>query len=271
MIFAQQGSVWFDIDAFAKTGLVDHGFSTRLGGTSLHPYGKLNLGLYTDDKKEYVRKNRIDFLHSFGYAPTQVFSTHQVHGVHVCVGEKGDAETYLTKEAEREDADAAITNVPGCVLFTTFADCMPILFLDPVHKAIGVAHAGWRGTLANIAEKTVQALKKSYGSQEKDILVALGPAIALESFEVGREVIEAASSVFHVKDKVLKRTQDINKAYFNLRRANSILLERAGIERKHIFHCNHDTYAENTLFFSHRRSRTGKTGRMGAMIVLKEK
>ena len=168
--------------ARAMAGLprIVQGFTTRLGGVSAKPYDTLNLGAYVGDAREQVEANRQRVWTDLGFAETQIALAEQVHGDGVAVV------TEPTGSAPLPGVDALVTNVTNVLLMLFFADCVPIYVVDPVHKAIGLAHAGWRGTAANVAGKTVQTLTEQFGSQPSVCLAAIGPCIGGDSYEVGR-------------------------------------------------------------------------------------
>ena len=189
------GLVWVEADALAAQSGIVHAFSTRHGGRSDFPYQSLNLGLHTKDDIMTVRANRDRFVTNFGISPSEVVSLHFIHSNKVLVaGEKDGGCGFHSASDALGDADGMITNVPRRALFVTYADCVPVLFYDPAHQAIGACHAGWRGTVAGIAMETVRAMQENYGTDPEDLLVAVGPAIDPEHFEVGKEVVDAVRS-----------------------------------------------------------------------------
>ena len=199
--------VWFGTFAhFDQLGL-KHGISTRIGGFSKAPYASLNLGFKTNDEADIVRMNRRLFCEAVGVDIKRLVTAQQVHGerIHRVTGEdagKG-AENHDIAIA---DTDALITDVPGMSLMLFFADCVPVLIFDPVRRAIGVSHAGWKGTVSKIAQKTVLAMKDNFGCLPQDCLVAIGPSIGPCCYEVDETVINALQQNFpNWEDLVIPR------------------------------------------------------------------
>ncbi|MCU0433853.1 MAG: peptidoglycan editing factor PgeF [Bacteroidia bacterium] len=223
-----------------------HGFSTRHGGVSQAPYQSLNLG-GSEDIPEHIEQNRTLFLQSLGLENTPVAWMRQVHGADVCVAQPGP-----------QTCDALVTNQKNIVLAVSTADCYPLLLHDPVNHVIGAAHAGWRGTLAHIAEETVKEMCR-LGASHKHIRAAIGPGICGQKYEVSEEVIEQfryagfPHSIHHHR-------------LLDLARANSFVLEECGIHPENIDVLNRCSTESD--FFSFRRDN-GKTGRMWSVIVLK--
>lgn len=233
---------------------VPHGFSTRVGGVSEGPYRSLNIGQTTKDAPSRVHENRQRLAREVGVPLVRTLS--MVHGNHVV---RVDRNPPVVREG-----DACITDRPGVPMMITTADCVPIFFHDPVRGAVGLAHAGWRGTVAGIAAETVAAMAREYGSQAGDLQVAVGPAIGPCCFEVDDDVAEPFRQRFPGKDLVATR---VNKFTVDLWRANLRVLLEAGVAEERIRISRVCTSCREDLFFSYRRDRT-VTGRMAALIAL---
>jgi polyphenol oxidase len=234
---------------------VPHAFTTRQGGVSEGYYSSLNLGLSTGDDASNVEKNRALILEQFGVNTNQVSALEQVHG-----------NTVVTAEAAwyKFSADAQVTNNPDSFLVMGMADCLPILFYDPVQQAIGAAHAGWRGTSLNIAGNVVEKMQREYGSSPADIRVALGPAICRQNYQVGQEVFESFIKA-DFPDTIFD--PDGLKYRLDLVAANTFVLEQAGIKSHNIEALNLCTLADAERFYSHRRDGQ-KRGSHWAVIKL---
>lgn len=219
-----------------------HAFSTRLGGVSTGVYQSLNLGLSTGDKKTNVMQNRERFLHAFGTDINHVSVLSQVHSARVVTASAGWYE---------HEADAHMTDNPALTLVINTADCVPILFYDPLKHVVAAAHAGWRGTVAGIATKTVQALTKTYGSDAKHLHVAIGPCIQGACYQVGHEVMQA------FKDAAFPEKyyppDDEGRYRLDLRGANQYCLAQAGVQSHNIYNAAYCTHCDATRFYSHRR------------------
>ncbi len=261
--------VWLEADALTQADGVAHAFSTRHGGCSAFPYTDLNLGLHTGDDLAAVRENRKRFMSHFDILSDEVVSLHFMHSNIVLRVEKADGgKGFLSADTALGDADGMITNVPHRALFVTFADCVPVLFYDPVKHAIGACHAGWRGTVAGICMETEKAMQQAYGCDPKDLLVAVGPAIDPDHFEVGQEVGEAVRAHSQCPERLLKARKN-GKYLFNIWQANVDQLLTVGVPRAHITVLDVSTFARDDLFFSHRRRLGDDVGRQAAFIMLK--
>lgn len=242
---------------FPHLGLVPHACSTRQGGVSNGIYDSLNLGLMSGDELELVEKNRQIFSHMLGIPIVQ--NLNMTHGTEV-VWVKSPAGMQRAHEG-----DACISNHPDVSLSLTTADCVPLFFHDPEARAIGLAHAGWRGTVNGIAARTVEAMCKELGASPQNLRVGLGPAISPCCFEVGPEVAEEYLKQFGPQTWIEPRE---SKWHIDLHQANRIWLERAGIQAEHIRSCPLCTCCRADLFYSWRREN-GKTGRLLSAIGLR--
>lgn len=238
---------------------VAHGVFTRLGGVSEGMYASLNLSRSTGDSAEAVQANRDRMNGVFGLAYADTLTAWLVHGNGVRVisaADRGQNDVH---------ADAMVTNTPGLALTLRFADCVPVLFHDPVQRVIGIAHAGWRGYVCGVLAATVQTLQQAYGCRPQDILACVGPSIGPTAFEVGDDVaaqIQACVSA-PVIDKDPSRPEQ--KPRVNLWRAAESQLKDAGVEQVEI--ANICTASNTHEWFSH-RAEQGKTGRFGALLML---
>lgn len=263
------GLVWVEADALAAEPDILHAFSTRHGGHSHFPYQSLNLGLHTRDDIMTVRANRDRYVTNFGISPSEVVSLHFIHSNKVLeVGATDGGKGFHSPADALGDADGMITNVPRRALFVTYADCVPVLFYDPVHKAIGACHAGWRGTVAGIVMETLKAMQAAYGTKPEDVLCAVGPGIDPDHFEVGEEVAEAVRAHAVKPERLLKERAN-GKYLFNIWQANIDQLLTMGVPQTQITLVDLSTFARDDLFFSHRRRFGGEVGRQAAFIMLK--
>ncbi|MFN8611999.1 MAG: peptidoglycan editing factor PgeF [Vulcanimicrobiota bacterium] len=242
---------------FPHLGLVPHATSTRLGGVSQAPYDSLNLGLMSGDDLSLVEENRQIFSRMLGIPIVQNLS--MTHGVRVALL-RGPADMQ-----KPHDADACVTNHPEVSLSLTTADCVPIFFHDPEAGAVGLAHAGWRGTVNDIAAHTVEAMVKQLQSRPERIRVALGPAIATCCFEVGPEVAEEFHRRYGQTDWIEQRG---TRWHIDLHQANKVSLSQAGVKPEHIRVCPLCTCCRPDLFYSWRREN-GQTGRLLSAIGLR--
>jgi len=253
-----------------------HGISARLGGVSQTPYASLNMGLHVGDDPAAVRENRQRFLAMLGLKAARICTPEQVHGdVIDRVGTAEMGRGALEYADAIKGCDALITNEPGVPLMLCFADCTPILFIDPVHHAVGIAHGGWKGTVSRIAAKTVQRLADEFGTQPEDLLVGIGPSIGPECFEVGEEVADAFRDTFGAYEQVIISYGDNlpdgerPRPHVNLWEANRVQLLEAGVPAANIDVAGVCTCCQNKWYFSY-RAEQGRTGRLAAVIALQE-
>ncbi|MEN6357766.1 MAG: peptidoglycan editing factor PgeF [Armatimonadota bacterium] len=248
--------------------MVSHGFSTRIGGVSREPYNTLNLGLAVDDDPETVLANRRAFAGALDIDPERIVVPRQVHSNIVKVVTEADAGAGALDHATAiVDADALVTNVPNLPLALHFADCVCIYLLDPVNRAIGVVHAGWRGTVAKIVTAAVEAMNHEYGTGPGDIQAAISPSICRNCFVVGKDAAEEIFKAFPHDSRILSQSAT-DKWFADLKNANYILLRRAGVPGANIAISQECTSCNPEDFFSYRRD--GKTGRMGGWMSLRD-
>lgn len=246
--------------------MVAHGFSTRMGGVSREPYNTLNLGLTVDDDPQAVLANRRVFAGALCIDSERIVVPRQVHSDIVKVVTEADAGSGALDHATAiADADALITNAPNLPLALHFADCVCIFLLDPVNRAIGVVHAGWRGTVAKIVVAAVDAMKREYGSNPGDIQAAISPSIGRNCFVVGEDTALEFFKTFPHDSRILSQSST-DKWFADLKNANDILLRQAGVPSGNIAISQECTSCNADEFFSYRRD--GKTGRMGGWMSL---
>ena len=181
---------YLEFSLLRETGLVDHGFSTRLGGVSSGDFASLNLSFDRGDDPEAVRENFRRIGAAIGVRSEDMVLSQQTHTTNIRLVTEEDRGKGITKERDYTDVDGLVTNVPGICLVTSYADCVPLYFVDPVKKAIGLSHSGWRGTVGKIGRKTVEMMTEQFGSDPKDILAAVGPSVCVDCYEVSGDVIE---------------------------------------------------------------------------------
>lgn len=263
----QNGLVYYQSDVFSK-GIV-HGFSTRLGGVSDGDYTSCNLVSSRGDKVESVLENYRRFHEAVGSSATEFARNAQVHGDVIRLVEYGESmAVFCDKNSSFPPADGLMTRGKSVALWVYSADCVPILFYDPVEKAIAAVHAGWRGTASGIAKKTVEAMSRSFGSKAENLEVALGPSIGLCCFICRDDVKNAmesavGSEVTGFIAPVLEG--DEQKFSIDLQGINGLFLRKAGVKKiSQEVPC---TSCHPDLFWSHRKVGE-KRGSMGGMISL---
>ncbi len=266
----KEGVTFLTYPAFEKLPGFVHGFSTRLGGVSEGIYSSMNLSFTRGDKEEAVRENYRRISSALGFEPEDIVTSDQTHTANVRVIMEDDRGNGITRPRPYKDVDGMVTNVPGLVLATFYADCVPLYFIDPVHRAIGLAHSGWRGTAAGIGQETVKRMQENYGSCPEDIYGAIGPSICQECYEVSEDVIlefqkkfskEIWPSLFYKKEN--------GKYQLNLWEANRQIFLRSGILPEHISMPGICTCCNPEFLFSHRASK-GKRGNLAAFLGIKK-
>jgi purine-nucleoside/S-methyl-5'-thioadenosine phosphorylase / adenosine deaminase len=260
------GVTLHEFELFAgHSGLVA-GCSDRLGGVSKPPYNELNVGLHVGDDPGAVIENRRRVVEAVGADLDALVMPLQVHMGDVAVvtaADRGSGARSL--DGAIADTDAIVTDEPGVVLAVMLADCVPVIVFDPVTPAVGVAHAGWGGTVNHVTRNTVDALVQHYGSNPAGMLAGVGPSIGPASYEVGDDVAQRARDAFPAVD-VVRPTGD-GKYLFDLWESNVTDLVAAGIPRHSIEIAGIDTFANANRFFSHRRQ--APTGRFMALACLR--
>ncbi len=247
---------------------IRHFVSTRKGGFSKPPFDSLNLGLHVGDDPDHVLKNRKRLAATIGIPLNHFTLSEQVHSGNVSIISEESRGKGSAKNQDAVNAtDAMVTNVADICLVILVADCVPILFFDPVQRAIGVAHAGWKGTLQFIAQHAVRVMERTFSSLPQDILVGIGPSIGPCCYKVGPEIISRVETTFHTKKDYVVNESKSGEGYLDLWKANLTQLLQAGIERKNIEMAMTCTCHNPDIFFSYRHQK-GVTGRFGAGITL---
>jgi len=253
-------------EPLARSDGVIHAVSTRNGGVSAPPFAALNLGLHVPDRPECVLENRRRFCAALHVETSALAVPRQVHGSHVvAVGPEARGRGALDLSSAIPDADGLITSAPGVMLMAFSSDCPLLLLHDPARRAIGLLHAGWRGTVARIAEHGVRAMVSRFGTSADDLVACICPSIGPCCFEVKHDVVDAASAAgLPVATLVEQRRGTMS---FDLWRANEEQLVGAGVRRDSVTCSRLCTACRTDLFFSHRRER-GRPGRFAAAIML---
>jgi len=252
---------------------VSHGISTRHGGVSRAPYQSLNLGVRTDDNPECVRENQQRFLHAVGSPRGRTIFARLVHGREVSIFQQNDPGNWPVERAAVERAscqrdqtfrsDGVVSDVPGLRFLLTFADCVPLLFVDRRRGAVGAAHAGWRGTALGVGPAVICAMQSAFGSQARDLEVAIGPSIGPCCYTVGPEVATA----FHAAGSSAVFAEDAGRSTLDLWASNEEQLIGAGVRPESINNRRICTACTTDHFFSH-RAEGGVTGRFALCIGL---
>lgn len=258
-----------------ETGIVTHMVSTRLGGASRGMFSSMNYSYTRGDEKEAVDENYRRTARVFGVSADAFVCSDQTHTTNVRVVTASDGGKGVTRPKDYRDVDGLVTNVPGLILSTFYADCVPLLFVDPVHRAVGCSHSGWRGTVAEMGRVTVETMTREYGSRPADIVAAIGPSICQDCYEVSSDVAEQFEALFSQEKYRFADVEEIlykkgnGKYQLDLWKANEAVLLAAGILREHLSVTDICTCHNPDYLFSHRASN-GKRGNFGAFIMLKD-
>lgn len=257
------GVTYLSIPAFEGTGKATAVFSTRIGGVSQGHFASLNLGLQRGDEPRRVRENFRLFCSAAGLDMDRLALTAQTHTANVLPVTAAHCGRGLFYGGF-SDIDGLVTDEPQVFLTAFFADCVPLYFLDPVKGVCGIAHAGWRGTAARIAENTVSLMTRGYGCRPSDILAAVGPSVCAEHYEVSEQVAniiaegcKSQSAIYLHKDRW----------HADLKEANRAVLLGCGLADRHITLAGECTVCRPDRYYSHRRSGD-RRGSLCAVIGL---
>lgn len=243
--------VYFVFESFENTGLVNHCFSTRLGGVSEGALSSLNLR-FKYDKKENITENYKRICSAIGSDYRNTVFSHQVHKDEIYDAKASDRGKGLITEREIKEKDGLMTNVRGVVLVTFHADCTPLFFLDPVQRVIALSHSGWRGTALAIGAKTIEKMVKDYGCEKKNILCGIGPCIGGCCYQVDDAVKDVFDNSFGFSKDYFKNDNENGKYLFDLQGINKKILLEAGIPQNNIETADLCTKCNSDLFYSHR-------------------
>ncbi len=256
-----------------ELGVVDHLFSTRLGGVSKGCFESMNLSYTRGDEKEAVDENycRIAEIMGHGHSRKDFVSTFQTHTTNVRVISEEDRGKGPFTDRDYTDVDGLITNVPGIILSTFHADCPPVYIIDPVKKAIGLVHSGWKGTKGEISANAIKLMHANYGTDPSDLVCAVGPSICGPCYEIGMDVAEQFISSFSQEEiDKYKLLVPFPKEKFRLYLWNVIKLTliKSGVKEENILITDICTRCNPNLLFSHRIHHE-KRGNLAAFLALK--
>ena len=264
----RHGVPYFIFKILEKEGVI-HGFSTRLGGVSEGCFSSMNLSFSRGDHEESVRKNYERIGKAIGFSPERLVFSDQIHESAIHKVTKEDIGKGYTSPKLLGN-DGLVTNEKGIPLVTFYADCVPIFFYDPKKQVIGMAHSGWRGTVARIGAKMIEIMKDSYGSKEEDILAVIAPSICQDCYEISQDVARQFQQEFKEFEEESYLRDDRNgKYHLNLWKVNELLLLKAGVKKEHLAITDVCTCCNKELLFSHRASQ-GKRGNLAGFMMLSE-
>lgn len=274
-------------DQLSEIACIKHMFSTRFGGVSKGDCATLNFSFARGDDPQAVLENYARVAEVFGTDKDHFVTTDQTHTTNIRIVTKEDAGKGVTTARDYQDIDGLITDQKEIVLTCFFADCVPLYFVDPIKKVIGLAHSGWRGTVAGIGACMVKRMKEEFGCDPKDIKAAIGPSICQECYEISDEVAkqfkedfwatqqvnffckETYEKGFYPHSELIKEGRGKGKYQLDLWLANMIVLRHAGICAENIEVTDICTCCNAPYLFSH-RATNGKRGNLAAFLMLSE-
>lgn len=264
------GVAFLEYHALNQFSWLKNAFSTRLGGVSTQHYSSMNLSFTQGDNKENVLENFKRFGDAIGVLTEQMVYSHQTHTNHVMRVTKEHLGMGILRERSFSDIDGLVTNEAGVCLVTSYADCVPLYFVDPVHRAIGLSHSGWRGTVSDICQQTVQLMEREFGTKPTDLTACIGPSICMDCYEVSADVALQFANKYskeECQDILLMKSNE--KYQLNLHMANYYNMVHAGILPGNISLPDVCTCCNPQILHSHRASQ-GKRGGLCAFLEIME-
>lgn len=269
-LMEREGVPFLQYRILQKEAAVVHGFSTRLGGVSSGDSASMNLSFNRDKSRSAVEENYRRIGKAVGFKPEQAVASHQTHTTNIRLATEQDKGKGVTRPADYTDVDGFITDTPGIMLVTSYADCVPLYFYDKKNQAIGLSHSGWRGTVNRMGKVTLQRMKDAFGTRPEDVICCIGPSICQDCYEVSADVIGQFQESFDEKDlNALYYRKENGKYQLNLWEANHRILLQEGVPEEQIAMPDICTCCNPELLFSHRASK-GRRGNLSAFLMLKE-
>lgn len=253
-------------DKLEAAGMVKHCFTTRAGGVSENIFSTMNLSFTRGDDKDSVMENYRRIASTLRERIESFVCSDQTHTTNVLRVGKEQCGIGVTREKPYTDVDGLITNEPGVVLATFYADCVPLYFVDTKNKAIGLSHSGWKGTVGRMGQATLQLMVEEFGTNPTDVVAAIGPSICQDCYEVSEDVAEQFADEFRNHQDEILINKGKGKYLLDLWKANEIVLTEAGVKKDNIAVTNICTCCNPALLFSHRASQ-GKRGNLGGVYV----
>ncbi len=260
--------LYYTFPALDRVPFVRHAVSTRLGGVSEGIYESMNLSFGRGDDPVRVRENFDRLCGAIGVETERIVLSRQEHHTFIRNVTAGDCGKGITRERDYDDFDGLLTDEPGVVLCTQYADCVPLLFADPIKRVVGTSHSGWKGTVAEMGRVTVERMVSDYGCRREDIVAGIGPSIGPCCFEVDEPVYErfAAMRVF---EGSCVRPMPQGKFLIDMWQVNRRILLAAGLRDEHISVTDLCTRCSPDVFWSH-RATAGVRGSLAALISIAE-
>lgn len=255
-------------NSLSEIDFINHAFSTRLGGVSTDEFTSMNLAFNRGDSPENVTENYKRFCKSAGFDYESLTASSQDHHTFVRAVTKENVGIGIYKPKDIESVDALITNEPGVTLVTYYADCTPLFFVDTKQKAIGLAHAGWRGTVGRIGDNVVKKMQSLYCTDPSDIKAAIGPAISVCCYEVDKPCADNFLALDELDSTKFVFPKGNGKFMIDLLETNRQILVHAGVKNENITVSDVCTNCNSELLWSHRATK-GHRGTMSAFMCIK--
>lgn len=254
-------------NSLSEINFINHAFSTRLGGVSVGEFTSMNMAFNRGDNPESVTENYKRICKSAGFDFDSLTASAQDHNTFVRAVTSENKGVGIYKPRDLQSVDALITNEKGVTLVTYYADCTPLFFVDIKQKAIGLAHAGWRGTVGRIGEKVVKKMTELYGTNPDDIVAAIGPAISVCCYEVDKPCADNFYALSDLDSSRFVFPKDNGKYMIDLLETNRQILVAAGVKNENITVSDVCTNCNSELLWSHRATK-GKRGTMSAFMCI---
>ena len=269
-VHEKDGVCFLTFQSLEKETWLAHAFSTRLGGVSTGTESTMNLGFSREENRDNVMENFRRFGKASGMPISHMVMSYQTHTPNIRRMSAGDIGKGFFRDRDYADVDGMITNERGICLVTSFADCVPLMAADPVHRAIGSAHSGWKGTMADVGGGLIRAMQSAYGTRPEDVIAVIGPSICQDCYEVSADVIEKAKERYARREEIWDRlwyAKENGKYQLNLWECCRENFLEAGVAAEHIQMPDLCTCCNPQLLFSHRASK-GRHGNLAALMEI---
>lgn len=265
VIYNEKDGVGFlTFKPYVNMPFITHGFSTRVGGVSKGHFSSMNLSFSRGDDDESVAENYRRIAKAMDINVENMTGTKQTHTTVVIEADKSLKGNGITRPQILDDVDGLVTSEKNICLVTSYADCVPLFFVDVKKHVIGLSHSGWRGTAGNICRSTAEQMKKLYNTDAGDIVTFIGPSICNECYEVSMDLIEPFGRNFDENEmNMIFEHKGNGKYLLNLSLANVLNMKKAGIPPENIYVTDVCTCCNSNILFSHRASHGLRGGMCG--------
>lgn len=265
----KKGVFYLTFPKLDEIDFIVNGFSTRLGGVSKGIFSSMNLSFNRGDSLDAVMENFQRMASALEVDRNKMVYSKQTHTTNLKVVTEKDWGKGIICPRDYDEIDGLLTNVPGTVLVTSYADCVPLYFVDTKKRVIALSHSGWKGTVNRMGQRTVERMKAEFGCRPKDLTAAIGPSICADCYEIGADVAQEFLNAFGCEEcREFLLLRENGKFQLDLWKVNQRILEQAGIPKEQISVTDVCTCCNQEYLFSHRASK-GKRGNLGAFLALK--